>query len=80
MSKEELASPRTEATRVATPKHVRDWYAAEVAAGRIVPPEHLPPPAVRKAVREAAGLSRPAVGAQLGITAEALRLWEEGLR
>lgn len=40
----DLASPRTEAMRVATPKHVRDWFAAEVAAGRIVPAEQLPPP------------------------------------
>ncbi len=39
----DLASPRTEAMRVATPKHVRDWFAAEVAAGRIVPAEQLPP-------------------------------------
>ncbi len=76
----DLASPRTEAMRVATPQHIRDWYAGEVAAGRIVPPEHLPPPAVRRQLREAAGLSRPQVATQLGITPEALRLWEEGLR
>jgi hypothetical protein len=48
----DLASPRTEAMRVATPKHVRDWFAAEVAAGRIVPAEQLPPPAVRRSLRE----------------------------
>jgi hypothetical protein len=64
----EVASPRTEAMRVATPKHIRDWYAAEVAAGRIVPPEQFPPPAVRKTLREAHGLARPAVAAQLGVS------------
>jgi DNA-binding transcriptional regulator YiaG len=76
----ESASPRTEAMRVATPRHVRDWYTAEVASGRIVPPEHLPPLAVRKALREARGLARPVVAAQLGVSVDALRLWETGDR
>jgi DNA-binding transcriptional regulator YiaG len=80
LTEAELASPRTEAMRVATPKHIRDWYAAEVAAGRIIPPEHLPPLAVRRALRETQGLARPAVAAQLGVSVDALRLWEEGLR
>jgi DNA-binding transcriptional regulator YiaG len=76
----EPASPRTDAQRVATPKHIRDWYAAEVAAGRIIPPEEFPPPAVRRQLREAQRLARPAVAAQLGITAEGLRPWETGDR
>jgi DNA-binding transcriptional regulator YiaG len=76
----DLASPRTEAARVVTPRVVKDWFAAEVAAGRIIPAEHLPPPAVRRQLRESAGLSRPEVAARLGVSGEALRLWEEGLR
>jgi DNA-binding transcriptional regulator YiaG len=76
----EIGQPRTEAMRVATPQHIRHWYAGEVAAGRIVPPEHLPPVAVRRALRETHGLSRPRVAAQLGVSVDALRLWEEGLR
>jgi DNA-binding transcriptional regulator YiaG len=76
----DLASPRTEAARVATPRVVKGWFAAEVAAGRIIPAEHLPPPTVRKALRESAGLSRPAGAERLGVSAEALRTWEEGLR
>jgi hypothetical protein len=39
----EVASPRTEAMRIASPKHVRDWYAAEVAVGRIIPPSRSHP-------------------------------------
>jgi DNA-binding transcriptional regulator YiaG len=76
----DLASPRTEAARVVTPRVVKDWFAAEVAAGRIIPAEHLPPPAVRRQLRESAGLSRPEVAARLGVSGEALRVWEEGLR
>ena len=80
LSDEEVASPRTEFSRVATPKHIRDWYAAEVAAGRIIPPERFPPPAVRRQLREAQGLARPPVAARLGVSVDAVRLWEEGLR
>jgi DNA-binding transcriptional regulator YiaG len=80
LSDEEVASPGTEFSRVATPKHVRDWYAAEVAAGRIIPPEQLPPPAVRRQLRESAGLSRRAVGELVGVSGEAVRLWETGGR
>jgi DNA-binding transcriptional regulator YiaG len=80
LSEEEVASPRSEFSRVATPQHVAHWYAAEVEAGRIIPPEQFPPPAVRRRLREAQGLSRPQVAAQLGVSAEALRLWEEGSR
>jgi DNA-binding transcriptional regulator YiaG len=76
----DLASPQTQAARVATPRVVRDWFAAEVAAGRIVVAERLPEPSVRKSLRESAGLSRPAVAERLGVSAEALRTWEEGLR
>jgi hypothetical protein len=35
---------------------------------------------VRRQLREAQGLSRPPVAAQLGVSVDALRLWEEGLR
>jgi DNA-binding transcriptional regulator YiaG len=77
---EELAQPRIEAMRVATPQHIAHWYAAEVEAGRIIPPEQFPPPAVRRRLREAQGLSRPRVAAQLGVSPDAVRLWEEGLR
>ncbi len=80
LSEEEVASPRTEFSRVATPQHVAHWYAAEVEAGRIIPAEQFPPPVVRRQLREAQGLSRPQVAAQLGVSGEALRLWEEGLR
>jgi DNA-binding transcriptional regulator YiaG len=80
LSEAEAASPRTEFSRVATPQHIARWYAAEVAAGRIIAPEQFPPPAVRRRLREAQGLSRPRVAAQLGVSGEALRLWEEGLR
>jgi DNA-binding transcriptional regulator YiaG len=80
LSDEKVASPRTEFSRVATPQHVAHWYAAEVAAGRIVPPEQFPPPAVRRRLREAQGLSRPAVGELVGVSGEAVRLWETGDR
>jgi DNA-binding transcriptional regulator YiaG len=80
LSDEKVASPRTEFSRVATPQHVAHWYAAEVAAGRIVPPEQFPPPAVRRRLREAQGLSRPAGGELVGVSGEAVRLWETGDR
>jgi DNA-binding transcriptional regulator YiaG len=76
----DLASPRTQAARVATPRVVKDWFAAEAAAGRIIPPEQFPPPAVRRQLREAQGLSRPAVGELVGVSGEAVRLWETGDR
>jgi hypothetical protein len=63
-----------------TPPSVRRWYAEQVAAGRIVDSERLPSPSVRRELREKSGLSRPAVASQLGVSKEALRLWETGER
>lgn len=40
----------------------------------------LPPPPVRRAIRLAAGASLPELGRVLGVTGEAVRLWESGLR
>ena len=40
----------------------------------------LPKPAIRRAIREAAGLSRAAVAAELGVTRQAVDNWERGLR
>jgi hypothetical protein len=39
-----------------------------------------PRPRHRKSLGESAGLSRPAAAERLGVSAEALRTWEEGLR
>jgi DNA-binding transcriptional regulator YiaG len=76
----DLAEPRSVAARIATPQVVKDWATAEVAAGRLLLIPQLPPPETRRQLRESAGLSRPAVAARLGVSGEALRLWEEGLR
>jgi transcriptional regulator with XRE-family HTH domain len=35
---------------------------------------------VRRRLREAQGLSRPRVATRLGVSTDAVRLWEEGLR
>jgi DNA-binding transcriptional regulator YiaG len=80
ISDEELASPRTEAMRVATPPYIARWYRGEVEAGRIVPAQRLQPVSVRRQLRESAGLTRPQAAAQLGVSKDALRLWETGAR
>jgi hypothetical protein len=71
--------PEPQALRA--PRFVRDWFHSEVVAGRIVVAEKLPEPAVRRQLRESAGLSRPQAAELIGgISAEALRLWELGER
>lgn len=40
----------------------------------------LPAPAMRRAIREAAGASRSAVAREVGVTGEAVALWEAGKR
>jgi len=41
---------------------------------------HLPSPAVRRGLREAAGLSQAIVANALGVSREAVSLWESGAR
>jgi hypothetical protein len=65
---------------VDTPRYIRSWFADEVAAGRLIVAEKLPAPAVLRQVREAAAVSRSTAAEQLGVTAEAIRLWENGAR
>jgi transcriptional regulator with XRE-family HTH domain len=48
--------------------------------GRVREQRELPPPAVRRAVREAAGVSRAAVGQALGVSRLAIAQWEAGSR
>jgi transcriptional regulator with XRE-family HTH domain len=50
----------------------------EVAAGRLVLAAQLPPPAARRQLREAQGLTRPQVAELVGVSKEAIRLWESG--
>lgn len=59
---------------------VHEWVDEEMTAGRLVIASQLPPPAVRRQLREAAGLSRPQVAELVGVSAEAIRLWETGER
>jgi DNA-binding transcriptional regulator YiaG len=40
--------------------------------------QELPPPAMRKALREAAGVSLRDAAAAVGVTYEAMRQWESG--
>ena len=40
----------------------------------------LPPPAMRKAIREAAGVTRTKVARSVGVTRQAVALWESGRR
>jgi transcriptional regulator with XRE-family HTH domain len=40
----------------------------------------LPPPAMRRAIREAAGFSQVALGKELGVTHAAVSRWETGDR
>lgn len=53
--------------------------AETIRSFRHVRPE-LPAPAERKAVREAAGLTLAQVGAAVGVTPQAVALWESGRR
>jgi transcriptional regulator with XRE-family HTH domain len=45
---------------------------------RVQARQDLPPPAMRKALREAAGVSLRDAAAAAGVSYEALRLWEMG--
>lgn len=49
--------------------------AREVATAR-----RLPPPELRRAIREAAGVSLARVGAACGVTKQAVHTWEHGRR
>ncbi|MGW3650218.1 helix-turn-helix transcriptional regulator [Streptomyces sp. NPDC000878] len=53
--------------------------AEKIRSLRNVRPE-LPAPAVRKAIREAAGLTQAQVASAVGVTAQAVALWESGRR
>lgn len=53
--------------------------AEKIRSFRHVRPE-LPVPAERKAVREAAGLTLAQVGSAVGVTPQAVGLWESGRR
>jgi DNA-binding transcriptional regulator YiaG len=57
---------------------VHEWVEEQLAAGHLVIAAQLPPPAVRRQLRETADLSRPAVAEELGVSKEAIRLWENG--
>jgi transcriptional regulator with XRE-family HTH domain len=65
---------------VATPKLVRRWFDAEVAAGRINLVARLPTPEARRSLRETVGLSLQQAAELAGVTSEAVRLWEAGAR
>ncbi|MCX4973143.1 helix-turn-helix transcriptional regulator [Streptomyces sp. NBC_00620] len=56
-----------------------ETVAERIRSFRQVRPE-LPAPAERKAVREAAGLTLAQVGSAVGVTAQAVGLWESGRR
>jgi DNA-binding transcriptional regulator YiaG len=40
----------------------------------------LPPPPMRRAIRQAAGVTATDVAREVGVTQQAVRLWERGLR
>jgi DNA-binding transcriptional regulator YiaG len=40
----------------------------------------LPAPAMRRAIREAAGASREDIATELGVSSQAVMLWEQGTR
>lgn len=54
--------------------------AASVLVDRMALRRRLPPPQMRRAMREAAGLSAAEVAAELGVTRQAISRWERGQR
>jgi DNA-binding transcriptional regulator YiaG len=65
---------------IQTPKRIRRWLDAEVAAGRTSLVAQLPSPDVRRSLRETVGLSLQQAAELACVTSEAVRLWETGAR
>jgi DNA-binding transcriptional regulator YiaG len=59
--------------------YMNSTVAERIRSFRRVRPE-LPAPSERRAIREAAGLTQAQVSSAIGVTPQAVALWESGLR